>query len=273
MEKGITILALKKISKYYRSGRSLFSNSEKKVTALKDVSLNIRQGEIFGLVGASGSGKTTIGRLVVKLEEPDNGHIEFNQSALAGLKGKALKAFRKDMQMICQDPYQSLNPYFSVYDTIQEPLIIHKMGNKKKRYDKVLQVLENVGLTPPGEYIHRYPHQMSGGQRQRVAIARAGILKPKFIVADEPTSMLDAPVAMQFYSILSHLKIKRGVTFLFITHNIAAARLLCDRIAVIHHGRIVEQGPCKKIIKNPKSDYTKALIRAQPGYSAKDLSD
>ncbi len=166
--------------------------------------------------------------------------------------------------MICQDPYQSLNPYFNIYNTIAEPLVIHKQGTKKDRIDKANQLLEDVGLTPSSLYLHRYPHQLSGGQRQRVAIARAMVLEPDFIVADEPTSMLDATVSIQIYSILDYLKKRKGVTLLFITHNIAAARLLCDRIAVIYKGRIVETGEAEALIKNPVSDYTRSLINSQP---------
>ena len=260
------ILELQNLSKYYRTGRSFFGTGGGRVRALDDVSLEIKKGEMFGLVGRSGSGKTTIGRLVLKLESCDTGRIVFLGSEISGLKGKPLKKFRKNMQMICQDPYQSLNPYFSIYDIVSEPLVIHSPDNKAVHYEQVKKMLSSVGLTPADEYMYRYPHQLSGGQKQKVAIARAMVLNPAFIVADEPTSMLDASVSMQIYSILHHLKISLGITFLFITHDIAAARLLCDRIAVIHEGKVVETGPCTDIIRNPESEYTRELIDALPGF-------
>jgi peptide/nickel transport system ATP-binding protein len=171
--------------------------------------------------------------------------------------------------MIFQDPYQSLNPQFSVFDAVSEPLIIHKIGNAEARKDSVWQAMKSVGLSPPDDFAHRYPHQLSGGQRQRVAIARAMILKPEFVVADEPTSMLDASISAQIFNILLEMREKLHVSFLFITHSLAAARYLCDRIAVIYRGNLVEMGPGDEVIQNPKHPYTQALIDALPkfGYS------
>ena len=265
-DKESLILELKNLSKQYRTGRSFFGTGGGGVLALDDVSLEVKKGEIFGLVGRSGSGKTTIGRLVLKLESCDRGRIVFLGTEISGLKGKPLKKFRKNMQMICQDPYQSLNPYFSIYDIVSEPLVIHHPEDKAEQYEQVRKMIAGVGLTPAEDFMYRYPHQLSGGQKQKVAIARAMILNPAFIVADEPTSMLDASVSMQIYSILHHLKTTLGTTFFFITHDIAAARLLCDRIAVIHEGKVVETGPCMDIIQNPESDHTRELIDALPGF-------
>ena len=168
--------------------------------------------------------------------------------------------------MIFQDPYQSLNPYLSVNDTLSEPLIIHNIGDKNIRKDKVHLAMKSVGLSPPEDFFHRYPYQLSGGQRQRVAIARAMILEPVFVVADEPTSMLDAPISIQIFNILSQFSQNLGVTFLFITHSLAAARYLCDRIAVIYKGELVEMGSAENIIQNPKHPYTRALIQAHPKF-------
>ena len=168
--------------------------------------------------------------------------------------------------MIFQDPYQSLNPYLSLYDTVVEPLVVHNIGHSASRKNLVRQVLKSVGLSPPDDFFYRYPHQLSGGQRQRVAIARAIVLKPEFIVADEPTSMLDAPISIHIFNILSEIREKLNVAFLFITHSLAAARYLCDRIAVIYNGELVEMGSAEDIIQNPKHPYTKALVKAHPRF-------
>jgi peptide/nickel transport system ATP-binding protein len=261
------IVQIDKISKIYKSGRSFFKDSEKKIIALNQISLQIHKGEIFGLVGESGSGKTTAGRLIVKLEEPTAGKIYINSNEISQLKGKELKDFRLRVQMIFQDPYQSLNPQLSVYDTVSEPITIHNIGNAETRQDAVWEAMKSVELSPPDDFLYRFPHQMSGGQRQRVAIARAIILKPEFIVADEPTSMLDASISMQIFKILLEIQKKLNATLLFISHNLAAARYLCDRIAVIYRGNLVELGQGRNVIKNPKHPYTKALIDALPKYA------
>lgn len=264
-----TILELEHIVKRYRTRGSFFGTHGKDVIALDQVSIRVVRGEIFGLVGESGSGKTTAGRLIVRLEEPEEGKIYLDSNEIAALKGNALREFRCKVQMIFQDPYQSLNPQFSVFDAVSEPLIIHKIGNAEARKDSVWQAMKSVGLSPPDDFAHRYPHQLSGGQRQRVAIARAMILKPEFVVADEPTSMLDASISAQIFNILLEMREKLHVSFLFITHSLAAARYLCDRIAVIYRGNLVEMGPGDEVIQNPKHPYTQALIDALPkfGYS------
>ncbi len=260
------IVQLEHISKSFRTRASLFKRDQQEIIALKRVSLNIHRGEIFGLVGESGSGKTTTGRLIVKLEEPDHGKLLFDGNDITKIKGKALKNFRRKVQMIFQDPYQSLNPYLSVYDSISEPLVVHNVGNSETRKDMVRQSLNAVGLSPPEDFFYRYPHQMSGGQRQRIAIARAMVLKPEFVVADEPTSMLDASIAIHIFNILSEIQKKLNVTFLFITHSLAAARYLCNRIAVIYKGELVEIGSAENIIQNPGHPYTRALIKAHPKF-------
>ena len=260
------ILKLEQIYKVYSSRQSFWDRSPQEVVALNRVSLNIRRGEIFGLVGESGSGKTTTGRLIVKLEEPDDGKLLINGNDITKIKGKALKNFRRKVQMIFQDPYQSLNPYLSLYDTVSEPLIVHNIDSNANRKDLVRQALNSVGLAPADDFFYRYPHQLSGGQRQRVAIARAMILKPELVVADEPTSMLDAPISIQIFKILSDIRASMNVTFLFITHSLAAARYLCDRIAVIYRGELVETGSAEDIIQNPQHPYTQALIEAHPRF-------
>jgi ABC-type oligopeptide transport system ATPase subunit len=260
------ILELEHILKIFRVRTSFFKGDSKEIIALNNVSFKIFKGEIFGLVGESGSGKTTIGRLITKLENPDEGRLIFEEKDITTIKRKAQRSFRRKVQMIFQDPYQSLNPYLSVYDTLSEPLIIHHIGNKENRRDKVRSALKSVGLSPAEDFLYRYPYQLSGGQRQRVAIARAMILEPAFVVADEPTSMLDAPISIQIFNILSQFSQQLDVTFLFITHSLAAARYLCDRIAVIYKGELVEMGPAENIIQNPRHSYTRALVEAHPRF-------
>jgi oligopeptide/dipeptide ABC transporter ATP-binding protein len=265
-EGGRPILRLEHVSKRYRSRGTIFGGPGKEIVALNRISLEIRKGEIFGLVGESGSGKTTTGRLIFKLEEPDSGSIFLDERNITGLKGKRLKGFRKEVQMIFQDPYQSLNPQLSILDTVSEPLLIHKMGNATERRELVWQALKSVGLSPPDDFVHRFPHQLSGGQRQRVAIARATVLKPRVVVADEPTSMLDASISAQIFNILKGMRDRLHVTLLFITHNLAAARYLCDRIAVIYKGTLVEMGKADEVIRQPAHPYTRALIDALPRF-------
>ena len=261
------ILRLYELTKTYRQVRSFFKGTGKSVTALNRISFSIRKGEIFGLIGESGSGKTTAGRLIVKLEEPDSGKIFLNQKEITLLRGRNLKSFRARVQMIFQDPYQSLNPRLSVFDAVEEPLVIHRKGNGNSRTDRVYEILQSVRLSPPEDFLDRFPHQISGGQRQRVAIARAMILNPELMVADEPTSMLDAPISIQIFDILSELRKRFDVTFLFISHSLAAARYLCDRIAVIYRGNLVEMGEGKAVITHPRHPYTQALIDALPRFA------
>ncbi|MCG8566968.1 MAG: ATP-binding cassette domain-containing protein [Desulfobacterales bacterium] len=261
------IVELAGVSKVYPGSSGLWGARADSVTALETMDLTLFRGEIFGLVGQSGSGKTTTGRLLVKLEEPSSGEIRLNGQCINKLRGKALQRFRSKVQMIFQDPYQSLNPHLSIADTISEPLKVHGLGNSRERREKVLHILDLVGLKPSRDFYHRYPHQLSGGQRQRVAIARAIVLDPEFIVADEPTSMLDATIAIQLLQLLVRIRKELGMTFLFITHNLAAANYLCDRIAVIHEGKIVETGPAREVIRNPQHPYTRKLIQVQPGFT------
>ena len=260
------IIELDGISKIYHRKDGLFHKSDSDVKALDDIHLKIHKGEIFGLVGQSGSGKTTAGRLLVKLESPTSGEIRLRGEAITTIRGRALKAYRRKVQMIFQDPYQSLNPHLTIAETVLEPLIVHGVGTPASRRKTVMDMLNTVGLVPGREFYDRYPHQISGGQRQRVAIARAIVLSPEFIVADEPTSMLDATIAIQLFEVLLNIREKLGVTFLFITHNLAAAKYLCDRVAVIQGGIIVETGDAREVIDTPSHPYTRTLIAAQPRF-------
>jgi len=260
------IIKLDGITKHYRAKPSLFGRAGKPIVALQQFSLEVGPGKIVGLVGESGSGKSTTGRLIVKLENPDAGRIRLNGIDTRGLRGAALSDFRRTVQMIFQDPYQSLNPQLSIFDTVAEPLVIHGTVDKATMLRTVCETIAFAGLTPPEEFLGRYPHQLSGGQRQRVAIARALVLKPGFIVADEPTSMLDAAISFQIFNILLEVRRELNAAILFITHSISAARYLCDRIAVIYRGRLMETGPADQVVDTPLNPYTKALIDAQPGF-------
>ncbi len=263
------VIRLENIDKSYRSKATLFGKHKKAIVALQDLSLEVGAGEVVGLVGESGSGKSTTGRLIVKLENPDSGRICLNGENTLRLGGRPLRDFRRTVQMVFQDPYQSLNPQLSIFDTVAEPLVIHGVGDLNSRRARVIETLEFAGLTPPGDFLNRYPHQLSGGQRQRVAIARALVLKPAFIVADEPTSMLDASISFQIFNLLLDVRQKMGTAILFITHSISAARYLCDRITVIYRGHLMESGPAGRVIDTPLHPYTKALIDAQPGFGCR----
>ncbi len=259
-------IELDNVSKIYQSGGGLLGSSSERVIALNQVDLSIQKGEIFGIVGESGSGKTTLGRLILRLEEPEEGVIRIDGTPIDTMKGRTLKQFRQRAQMIFQDPYQSLNPYLSVMDTVAEPLTIHRISAGLNVRPKVLLTLDMVGLTPATDFLFRYPHQLSGGQRQRVAIARAMVLDPDLVIADEPTSMLDASISVQIFQILAEIQQRKKMTLVFITHSLAAAHYLCDRIAVIYRGHIVETGPARRIISSPCHPYTQALLDALPRF-------
>jgi peptide/nickel transport system ATP-binding protein len=263
------LVEFREICKGYERKVSPFSKAREMVRALDGVSFKIFPGEIFSLVGESGSGKTTCARLLVRLEEPSSGSILFRGGEITGLSGRGLKEFRRQVQMIFQDPYQSLNPYLTVYQSIVEPLIVHSLGSRAHRNKKVLEILKEVGLTPAHYFFSRFPHQLSGGQRQRVAVARALVLDPELLIADEPVSMLDASVQAQLLNMFLELREKRSLTMLFITHDLATARYLSDRVAVIYRGRIVEHGPTEDVINDALHPYTQALIQAVPQVRAR----
>lgn len=266
------LLKMKHVTKIYKS-RDVLGKAATKVVALNRFNLEIKKGEIFGLVGESGSGKTTAGRLIVGLEKPTSGKILIENEDVTAARLKKRKIFTKKVQMVFQDPYQSLNPHLSIFDIVVEPLIIHGMKDPGLRVDTVCSALETAGLEPPEDYLDRYPHELSGGQRQRVAIARAMILNPKFMVADEPTSMLDASISFQIFGVLKKLQDDFQVAILFITHSLAAARNLCSRVAVIYRGHLVESGSAEAVIMNPMHPYTKALIDAHPSFGSLSQPD
>lgn len=242
----------------------LVSRKQLYVRAVDGVSFEIKKGEIFGLAGESGSGKTTTGRMLIRLIEPTAGKIELGGQEITKIPEKKFKSFRRRMQIVFQDPYESLNPRMTIFDILAEPLQIQGGVAEKDIEKRVKRVLEDVQLLPPEEFIYRFPHELSGGQRQRVATARALVLNPEFIVADEPVSMLDVSIRAEVLNLMVDLMKKYQVSFLYITHDLALARHICDRIAVMYLGKIMEMGDVNHVILNPMHPYTQALIAAVP---------
>lgn len=234
------------------------------IKAVDDISFNIRKGEVFGLAGESGSGKTTTGRLILRLTEPTEGKIFFNNTDISSLSPTEMRGFRKRMQIIFQDPYASLNPRMKIGDSIGHSLLIHKICDEDEKRKKVLNIMEKVGLTPTNVLYEKYPHQLSGGQRQRAVIARALILKPDLIVADEPIAMADVSVRATLLKLMIDLKHEFNLTYLFITHDLATTKYICDRIAIMYLGKIFETGNIYDVYSNPKHPYTEALLSAVP---------
>ncbi|MGO5260795.1 ABC transporter ATP-binding protein [Lactobacillus amylovorus] len=251
------ILEVKHLKQYFKNGRNV-------TKAVDDVSFDIYEGETFGLVGESGSGKTTTGRSILQLYKPTSGEVIFEGKNVAGVKSRKDKlAFTRDAQMIFQDPYASLNPRMTVEDIIAEGLDIHHLvKDKAERSKRVEELLETVGLNE--SHASRFPHEFSGGQRQRIGIARALAVEPKFIVADEPISALDVSIQAQVVNLMIELQKKRGLTYLFIAHDLSMVKFISDRIGVMHYGKLLEVGPADDVYDCPLHDYTKSLISAVP---------
>jgi len=265
-----TLIEVKNLEKYFEVSSGLFSRNKAIVKAVDGISFNIPFGSSLGLVGQSGCGKTTTARALSLLDPKTGGDINFyntetsSMQSIDELEGEELKKFRRNIQMIFQDPYESLNPRWNIKDIILEPLNIHNIGDLKDREEAVYEILKTVGLTPPENYMPRYPHELSGGQRQRVSIARTLIMKPKFVVCDEPTSMLDVSIRISIMDLMLNLAKDLEVSYLYITHDLAVARYMCDRIAVMFNGKIVEIAETEELLNNPIHPYTKRLISSIP---------
>ncbi|MDH3606304.1 MAG: ATP-binding cassette domain-containing protein [Acidimicrobiia bacterium] len=263
------VVRVSELEKRFPVQKSVFRKATDFVHALDGISFDIPPGGSLGLVGESGCGKTTTGRILLKLLESTGGQVLIEKDGepvdITAITAKDdLKDFRSRAQMIFQDPFESMNPRRTIYDTISEPLTVQNIGSVAEREVRVAELLQLVGLTPPESFIFRYPHELSGGQRQRVAIARALVVDPTFVVADEPTSMLDVSIRISIMDLMLKLGQDLNVSYLYITHDLAVARYMCDRIAVMYLGKIVELAPTEELLANPRHPYTKALISAVP---------
>lgn len=256
------LIETRDLKKYFRVRSGFTTRGRGVVKAVDGVSLSIREGETLALVGESGCGKSTFGRLLVRLDTPTAGDIRFAGQSVQAYTGEALKQYRKQVQLIFQDPYASLNPRRSAGDIIGEPLQIHESVSGAERRRRVAELLETVGLT--AEQMQRYPHEFSGGQRQRIGIARAIALKPRLIVADEPVSALDVSIQAQILNLLNDLQTQFGLTYLFVTHDLGVVRHVSDRVAVMYLGRIVEMAENDDLFNHPLHPYTQALLSAVP---------
>ena len=272
---GSALVSVEGLTKRFPVSKNLFRQPSSFIHAVDDVSFRLGPGESLGLVGESGCGKTTVGKLLVKLLEPTSGQIRFRFPSwdtdgsgeavdASAIRRADLRAFRRQAQMIFQDPYESMNPRRTIYDTIAEPLAVQGIGSLMDRVDRVTEILTQVGLTPASSFLFRHPHELSGGQRQRVAIARALVIGPSFVVADEPTSMLDVSSRTGIMLLMQELAARLGIAYLYITHDLAVARYMCHRIAVMYLGKIVELAETEELLRNPLHPYTRALLSAVP---------
>ncbi|PPR40518.1 MAG: Oligopeptide transport ATP-binding protein OppF [Alphaproteobacteria bacterium MarineAlpha5_Bin12] len=262
------MIEIRNLKKYFPIKGGFFNKQYGEVKAVENVSFKIPEGEILGLVGESGSGKTTLGRSIIRLIEPSNGKIFYNNKNIIKFKEKEMRELRKDFQIIFQDPFASLDPRKKVFDIISQGLKIHTKMNKEEIYEKVKTIINDVGLQE--EHLKRYPHEFSGGQRQRIGIARALVLDPKFIIADEPVSALDVTIQAQILNLILELKEKYSLTILFISHDLSVINQIADRVMVMYLGHMVEIASTKKLFSNPRHPYTRSLIETAPQIFRKD---
>ena len=261
------LLEAKNLSKEYIKTSGFFTRTKSSVKALDDVSVKIKKGITLGVVGESGSGKSTLAKSLIRLVELDAGSITFKNKNMRTIDGEILKSTRKNIQMIFQDPYASLNPRMKIIKILEEPLNIHGIGDHSTQYSKILSMIKRVGLVEAD--LLRYPHQFSGGQRQRIGIARALILEPELVICDEPVSALDVSVQAQIVQLLKSLQKEFGLTYLFITHDLRIVRHIANEVIVMKDGKLIEQGKTDIIFTNPKTKYTKALLASIPGNLSK----
>jgi oligopeptide transport system ATP-binding protein len=259
---GDALLAVKDLKKHFPVTGGLFQRRIGSIKAVDGVDLTVEEGQSFGLVGESGSGKTTVGKTILRLIEPTDGEIIFEGRDLCKLSESEMRHLRAEMQMIFQDPYSSLNPRMTVKRIVGEPLLIHKWGKGRALEDRVRELISLVGLME--DHLFRYPHEFSGGQRQRIGIARALALEPKMLILDEPTSALDVSVQAQVLDLLLELQERLNLTYLFISHDLAVIRYICDRVALMYMGKILEVADVEDIFQNPMHPYTQALLSAMP---------
>ncbi len=259
-------LEVRGLKKYFDAGRpGLLSRETRLVHAVDDVSFNLRHSEVIALVGESGCGKSTLALLLMGLEDPTAGVISFEGRDITNLNDNERKGLRRKIQMVFQDPYESLNPTQNIEKIITEPLLVHGIGkNKNERDERVKKALEDAGLKPAEVYLSRFPHELSGGQRQRVVIAAALVLEPEILLADEPVSMLDVSIRAEIINLLAQLRITRQIAVIFITHDLGSVGFFADRVAVMYLGRIVEIGTMLEVLEKPQHPYTKALISVIP---------
>ncbi len=263
MQEAPVILEAQHLVKAYKQRAGSFGFEQTTVKALDDVSIRLKKGSTLAIVGESGSGKSTLARCLLQLHPFDSGDVLFHGQSLTELDAKGLRQVRKNLQMVFQDPFASLNPRMRVGDVVAEGLLVHGLGSVSERLQKVQQMLQRVGLD--ADDVRKYPHQFSGGQRQRIGIARALILEPEIVVCDEPVSALDVSVQAQILLLLKSLQKEMGLSYIFITHDLRVVRHIADQIVVMHKGKIVEQGEVNTIYESPQQDYTKALLQAIPG--------
>ncbi|MBE9913360.1 dipeptide ABC transporter ATP-binding protein [Paenibacillus donghaensis] len=257
-----TLLEVEHLKKYFPIRKGLWNKTVGHVKAVDDISFSVRRGETFGLVGESGCGKSTTGRSILRLIEPSGGNVRFEGREITELSSEDMRKQRRDMQIVFQDPFSSLDPRHSVQRILEEPLIVHGISSRKERQQRIAKLIEVVGLTRT--HLHRYPHQFSGGQRQRIGIARALALQPKLIVADEPVSALDVSIQSQVINLLQDLQTEFKLTYIFIAHDLSVVKHICDRVAVMYLGRIVEIADKQRLYETPQHPYTQALLSAVP---------